>query len=420
MKLENELEVLIVGAGPVGLWSALRLAENEIKVGIVDKSERNTVRNYACALHPSSLNLLDQAGLLDPILKYGCRIDKVAVYEGDQRRIELPLSTLAQENPFVVTFSQGRLEQLLENQLQTRGKIKVHWAHRLSSLEKSSSTVLATVDQLEETAKGYAVPHWEWVVKKAVETKASIVLGADGPNSHVRQVLNLKSDLLQPNRRVAVFEFVPDGETPQEMCLVLHDKVFSAFWPMPGGLCRWTFELAGPESSEDFPSKDTENWNVEHLQEDEETITHLKRLLHKRAPWFKAGIQKLEWSGEVIFPQRLVQSYGMGRCWLAGDAAHQTTPLASQSLNGGLLEASELTHHVQKILRENASLEILDQYNSTQRDHWIRLMKAPPQPLPDNQVPGWLRKHAKRFPGCLPALGEDLNQLLKLVGLHLA
>ena len=91
-----------------------------------------------------------------------------------------------------------------------------------------------------------------------------------------------------------------------------------------------------------------------------------------------------------------------------------------QSLNAGLLEAGELTRILNKILREHASTELLDQYSQAQRTEWIRVMQETPQFIPGTHVPDWLRKHAGRLTANLPARGEDLNQMLKSVGLHFA
>jgi len=420
MRLEHTTDVLVVGAGPVGMLSALHLSQAGIKVAIVDKAEGTATQDYACALHAKSLQLLAEVGLIKAILENGRRIDQVAIYEGENRLTEIPLSCLDGEHPYVVTFPQRHLETLLEQQLATLGKVKVHWTHRFSTLHQSGPSVVATVDQLEETSKGYIVPEWEWAVRKSHETKASFLVGTDGPNSHVRQVLNLKSDLIQPARRVAVFEFTPEGSAPDEMCLVLSENATSAYWPMPDGLCRWSFELADQEPSEEFPAKETLGLNVEHIREDEERIKTLRRLISERAPWFKAGIKDLVWAGEIAFQKRLAHSFGLGRCWLAGDAAHQTSPFAMQSLNAGLIEGVELTTILRRILQEKASPDLLDNYGQTQRNEWLRVMQETPQFIPGAAIPDWLRKHAGRLPAILPARGTDLNKLLKGIGLHFA
>src|SRR5271166_6098469 len=89
---EERTEVLVVGAGPVGLLTAILLAEAGIEVKIIDREERTTARSYACALHARTLNLLQQLGLAAPILEHGRRVQTVAFYDREARRAEVKLS----------------------------------------------------------------------------------------------------------------------------------------------------------------------------------------------------------------------------------------------------------------------------------------------------------------------------------------
>ena len=91
---EERTEVLVVGAGPVGLLTAILLAEAGIEVRIIDREERTTARSYACALHPRTLKLLDRMGLAAPIIERGRRIEKIAFYDGATRQAEVKLSEL--------------------------------------------------------------------------------------------------------------------------------------------------------------------------------------------------------------------------------------------------------------------------------------------------------------------------------------
>ena len=89
---EERTEVLVVGAGPVGLLTAILLAEAGIEVRIIDREERTTARSYACALHPRTLKLLDRMGLAAPMIERGRRVEKIAFYDGATRQAEVKLS----------------------------------------------------------------------------------------------------------------------------------------------------------------------------------------------------------------------------------------------------------------------------------------------------------------------------------------
>ena len=70
-KHERDVDVLVVGAGPVGLMAALMLAERGTSVRIIDREKWAGEHNYALALHPASLKLLDEVGLADDLIAQG-------------------------------------------------------------------------------------------------------------------------------------------------------------------------------------------------------------------------------------------------------------------------------------------------------------------------------------------------------------
>src|SRR6266851_4962004 len=176
MRSEDKTEVLVVGAGPVGMFTALLLAENGLEVKIVEQASRTTARSYACALHPRTLTLFGQAGLADDVIKLGQRVERMAFYEGDSQRAEINLAGLSGDYPFLLVLPQSALEGVLEERLRRKAGIQIEWNHRLSNLQQERQEVLATVEKLGGTGTGYIVPHWETVVKKTLQTRASFVV----------------------------------------------------------------------------------------------------------------------------------------------------------------------------------------------------------------------------------------------------
>ena len=84
----NDPEVMVVGAGPVGLFATLELAQAGIDVQVVDRDWRTGAHSYALALHARSLELLDEVGLLADVSQRAYRVDKIGFYEGPDRRAE--------------------------------------------------------------------------------------------------------------------------------------------------------------------------------------------------------------------------------------------------------------------------------------------------------------------------------------------
>ena len=146
------------------MFTALRLAESGIAVQLVDQESRTAGRSYACALHPRTLQLLDEAGVAREAIQHGQRIETVAFYEGALRRAEVKLSRLPAAFPFVLVLAQSTLEDLLEKKLKERG-VKVHWSHRLAELAMKDGAATASIEEMAMTGKGYIVPDFELEVK---------------------------------------------------------------------------------------------------------------------------------------------------------------------------------------------------------------------------------------------------------------
>ncbi|HUF46653.1 MAG TPA: FAD-dependent monooxygenase, partial [Vicinamibacterales bacterium] len=97
-------EVLVVGAGPVGLVAALFLQHSGVRTQIVDMHQRTTQHSYALAIHPHTLRILGEAGLSDGLIAAGRKLTKVAYYEGRERRAEIDYSALATEHPYLLVI----------------------------------------------------------------------------------------------------------------------------------------------------------------------------------------------------------------------------------------------------------------------------------------------------------------------------
>ncbi len=126
-------EVLVVGAGPVGLVAALFLQQHGVRVEVVDMHQRTTQHSYALAIHPRTLRILDEAGLSEGLIGAGRKLTKVAYYEGRERRAEIDYSALASKHPYLLVLRQSLLERAAEEALRQK-KLKVLWGHRLQSL----------------------------------------------------------------------------------------------------------------------------------------------------------------------------------------------------------------------------------------------------------------------------------------------
>lgn len=414
---QSHTEVLVVGAGPIGLWTALLLAESGLEVTVIDREARTTARSYACGLHPATLRLLDQLGLAESAIKRGRRVDTVGFYEGAERQAEINLSKLGGDFPFLLILPQNALEGLLEHRLRAAG-VEVQWNHRFEGLADEEESLAVEIEELEGTSTGYIVPHWETVVKRRAMLHSQFLIGADGHNSMVRPRSRLESQRFGEVESFAAFEFESEKAAPDELRIVLQESSTSVLWPLPENRCRWTFQIVRADLAPDFPEKERRAVRLAEPTVDERIRQYVQRVAQERAPWFSSPIKRVDWCTEVTFEKRLVNHFGRNRCWLAGDAAHQTGPAGVQSMNVGFAEAHSLAGALKRVLREAAPIELLAGYDRDWQKQWRALLGLNGGLKPLAQANPWVDKRSARILPCLPSYGEDLAALAHQI--HLA
>ncbi|MGH7972555.1 MAG: FAD-dependent monooxygenase [Limisphaerales bacterium] len=413
---EGHTEVLVVGAGPVGLWTALLLADAGVEVAIIDQQVRTAARSYACALHPRTLGLLNRFGLPAALAPRGRSVSRLAFFDREKTRAGIDLAESGGEFPHLFIVPQNALEDELEKRLRLAG-VTVHWNHRFVNLTEEETQVVATVEELTGTGTGYIGPHWEMIVKRSVSVRAQFIIGTDGHGSLVRQKLGLGWRNGGHRESFAAYEFESDATGDDEVRVVLDDATTNVLWPLPNNRQRWTFQLTRSEHQGELPEKERRAVRLDQPQIDEAIRAQVQRVAVHRAPWFRANVRKIDWCSEVAFERRMAEVFGRGRCWLAGDAAHQTGPAGVQSMNGGFIEASELVSRICKVLREETGIESLSQYNAGRQSLWQQLLGLSGGLLPRPGTDPWVRDHCGQILPCLPGLGKDAAALAGNLGL---
>ena len=417
-KSKTPSEVLVVGAGPVGMFTALRLAESGIGVQLIDQAPCTAGHSYACALHPRTLQLLDEVGIAQDAIKLGHLIETVAFYEGAFQRAELKLSLLPVKFPFVLVLQQNILEDLLEQKLKERAGLEVRWNRRLADLAMKNGAAIATIDELAMEGKGYSVPHSEMAVKKTVSVSADFVVGADGQGSIVRERLGIDYARAGKPQLFVVYEFETKAQLPSEISIVLDQHMAGVLWPFTQNKGRWSFQWLRANAPADFPQKARSSFTIVGSPGAEDSRHHLHKLLSAHAPWFQAEIKEVGWAKDIQFEHRLARQFGRDRAWLAGDAAHQTGPIGMQSMNMGFREGADLAAKLTRILRDKGSPDLLEIYDVEHQMEWEQLLGWKGGLQANSATDAWIRQRSVRIPGCIPASGEELTLLLHQLGLE--
>jgi 2-polyprenyl-6-methoxyphenol hydroxylase-like FAD-dependent oxidoreductase len=410
-------EVLVVGAGPVGLCAALTLAKHGIPVMVVDREWRTGAHSYALALHPHSLMLLAELGILDEVLAAAHRVRRIGLYDDCGRRAEVAVCGADDTSLPLAVMRQDLLERTLEEALRRAG-VEVLWNHALSRLTPQSDGAVATIDTLVKESVGYAVARTEWVVAKSRDVRVPFVIGADGHHSLVRRSLGIDFPEVGPAQHYAVFEFSSNVDLGDEMRLMIGDRHTDVLWPLPERHCRWSFELLDETVPETTRTKNRIPVDIGSTRFPRLDLGRLRELMSQRAPWFTGQVERIFWRIMVRFERRLASAFGRDRVWLAGDAGHLTGPAGMQSMNVGLQEAKQLGDLIAGIVQRHESATQLEAYGAQRLTAWQSLLGLQGSWATDDATDAWIRQASARLLPCLPASGVDLSALASQLGLH--
>lgn len=403
-------DICVIGAGPVGLVAAHALADAKVDFVQFDTAAGPHTHSYALALLPETLELLDRIGLAEHILPRAHKVSRMAFYQNNQRKGEFDYGQLDSPYPFLAVIQQGELEGILLDTLKAKGH-KPHWHHRVRYINEEEDHVSVEVDRLIEGMTGYAYAHIDTQIDKILAYRANYVIGADGSRSIARRVAGIGYNEMAAAKTYAVFEFKTDQDMLDEMRLIVDEYGSHFFWPMAGEYCRWCFEI--------YPDEVL----MEKLQGERSMVftgkeafpllddAHLAGFLSRHAQWFKGGVDAMSWRTLVRFEERMVESFGRGRIWLAGDAAHLTGPGGMLSMNVGMLEADDLAQRL-ALGADDARQAALATYSDERQQEWSELLDLSAA-WPEDCADPWLMEHSKRVALNLPATRTSRAALLR-------
>jgi 3-(3-hydroxy-phenyl)propionate hydroxylase len=343
-------QVLVVGAGPVGVIAAYRLARAGIDVVLLEAEAYCKEDMRASTLHPPTLSMLDDLGVLETLDAEGLR---APVYHYRNRRtneiLAFDLGELADVTPFPYRLQceQFKVTRLLTKLIQADPHGAVQFSRRLLDFEQGADGVTLKVEAPFE-----------------IETyRADYVIAADGANSLARKLLGVPFD----------------GFTYPEKFLTL-----STAWPVEAAISglalvnyvadpdEWCVLLRVPEFWRVLVPT-TEDETDAALLSDAKKTDVFRRLVGD------AAAQALQTDHRTIYRvhQRVARTYRGGRVLLAGDAAHLNNPLGGFGMNSGVHDVWNLTEKLIAILKEGADADaLLDLYDRQRRSVMHEFVQA--------------------------------------------
>ena len=171
-------QVLVAGAGPVGLTAAHELARRGLRVRLVDAASGPSRTIRAVATHPRTLETYDQMGVVGDILGRGRRNRAFTMYAKGRRlvRLDADYSTMPTSYPYTLVIGQTETEAVLRDAVARLG-VEVEWGVRLAGFEQDADGVRARLTGADGTEEHVDA---DWLV------------GCDGGHSTVRKLLGLE------------------------------------------------------------------------------------------------------------------------------------------------------------------------------------------------------------------------------------
>ncbi|MDJ0356611.1 FAD-dependent monooxygenase [Paenarthrobacter sp. PH39-S1] len=329
--IASHSDVLVVGAGPVGLTAAGILQRRGHAVTIIDAAGESDSTSRAAVIHPRTLEVLEGVGATDRILSEGVKVPVFTVREREKILARLNFGELKTRYPFTVMLQQWRTERILEDLLEEHGG-RVHRRVRATSVVP--------------TPEGSAVSllHANGVRS---EVTARFVVGADGLHSTVRSEAGIAFSGGTYEQSFILADIEMTWPLPSdEVQLFFSAEGLVVIAPLPGGHHR---VVATVDRAEEHPSLET-----------------IASLLAQRGPK-GTRVERLVWSSRFRVQHRLAASYRNGSVFLAGDAAHVHSPAGGQGMNTGIQDAVDLARTLILALEGKGVEAELDGYEARRR-----------------------------------------------------
>ncbi|MFI9291854.1 FAD-dependent monooxygenase [Streptomyces gardneri] len=356
-------DVLVVGAGPVGLSAAAELRRRRVRCRLIDRLAAPLPYAKAVGIQPRTLEIWDRMGLARAALEAAIDMRGQLVYVNGRERARIEL-TLPPEVPYgFAALPQYETERLLEEYVIGLGTTIERGTELLSFTqdEDGVTAVLRTAAGVEE------------------EARVGYLIGCDGAHSTVRKQLGL------------TFE---GGAFPEEYMLA----DVEADWDLPYGYGVRSSHVADDGSTDDLlvciPLPGTGRYRMSMLVPPElstaatvpdgtggaasdrvahgleagraPALRHIQAVVDRLGP-MPTTLSRMRWSSVFRISHRIVDRYGEGRAFVAGDAAHIHPPTGAQGMNTGIQDACNLAWKLALACRGEAGPDLLATYDAERR-----------------------------------------------------
>ncbi|GAA5044688.1 FAD-dependent oxidoreductase [Nocardia callitridis] len=326
--------VVIVGAGPVGLTAAVRLADAGVDFVLIDRIAEGANTSRAAVVHAKTLEVLSELGIADELIETGLRVPTFTLHDGRKKLAAIKFDRLPTRFPYALLTPQDVTESVLLQRLRKAGG-EPYRPYTVTGVVNENDGV--TVEYTDtDGAEG--------------TLRADYVIAADGSHSPIREQLAVGFD---------------GGTYPASF--VLADVRMD--WPIGRDEVALHLSPAGFLLVAPLPDERADRYRVVATMDnapEHPTVAHVQSLVDERGPG--AGtVTEVLWGSRFRVHHRLAAHYRAGRVFLAGDAAHVHSPAGGQGMNTGVQDAATLGALLARVIANGESPTILDEYERTRR-----------------------------------------------------
>ena len=324
----NNIDVLIVGAGPVGLFCANELSRHGMTYRIIDKKSTLSEHSKALGIHIRTLDVLEDCGFITEVLDQGHQVEGVLFKSNGKTIVNATFADIEAKRHFLIDLPQNKTEAILYQGLQDK-KATVEWNTELTHLTQSPTEITATIKKPNN---------------KIELCNATWLIACDGAHSTVRHQVHAEFKGSAYQQAWWLADLLIDWEVPDNrMAIYISKNGPLACFPM--GNKRYRLVMTAEEGSTSDPS-----------------LEDVARVFAKRCS-DPAQLSQPIWLSRFTIHHRQIQHYRHDRVFFAGDAAHIHSPMGGQGLNTGIQDVYNLVWKLALVDQKKAKPELLDSYH---------------------------------------------------------
>jgi len=328
--LPTTTDVLIVGAGPVGLATATALARAGIDAAIVDRVATAAHTSRAAVVHARTLEVLDRIGAAAPLVAAGIPAERFTIRDRDRILVPVAFGALPTPYPYALMVPQSTTEAVLTDRLTATGNSVVR-GREVVGLTGTTATFVT-----------------------GEQVTARYVVAADGMHSTIRRLAGIGFGGAAPGASTpgaesfTLADVTVDGGPPRDEVVLYFSRAGMLVWaPLPDGTVRIVAAVDSPPEHPD--------------------TAYVQSLLQHRGPArAPAHVTGVVWGSRFRVHHRVADTFRAGPVLLAGDAGHVHSPAGGQGMNLGLKDALALADALTETL-SSGSDTALDAYAAERR-----------------------------------------------------